>query len=424
MKKFYLETFGCKFNQADSELIKKVLINKGFKEVSEKESGFVVLNSCGVVKKTEIKIIKKAIQLKNKGKKVIITGCLPLIATKVCKKIADGILGTTNILYLPKIINKISRGKKIFFLKSLSLDKAKLRCFLIPKNTCTAIVPISEGCISKCSYCTTRLARGGLRSFEQKEILKNIISALESGAKEIQLTSQDLAIYGVDKGRWALPQLLMEISRIKKNFFVRLGMMNPFGAKKIFSQLLKIMENEKFYKFLHLPLQSGDDNVLKLMNRGYTTNDFLFLIERFQKKFKNSVLATDIIVGFPSENDHAFLNTINIVKKIKADILHLFRYSQRVGTEASKLKDFPDRIKKERSRILTKVWMEIINKKNRKFLGKKFKALITEKREKSFLARLPSYKAVILKEGEIGKIFEVQIKGVKPNYLIGEIVKN
>ena len=435
MPKFYLETFGCKFNRADSELIRKVLkIN--FKEVSENEADFVILNTCGVVDKTERKIIKRAMEFKKKKKKIIFACCLPIISLGICKKIVDGMVGPTNILDLPKVIKKVLEGEKSFSLKQKPIDKAKLRCFVMPKETCTAIIPISEGCLSDCSYCATKLAKGKLRSFDQKEILENIKLALKSGVKtlsvlktplsgvkEIQLTSQDLAIYGVDKGKWELPDLLRKISKIKGDFRVRLGMMNPRGAKKIFEKLLSIMENKKFYKFLHIPLQSGDNKVLKSMKRNYKAKDFLELSKKFRQRFKNSILATDIIVGFPTEDEKAFQNTVKIVKKIKPDILHLFRYSKREGTEAAKLKDFPDKIKKERSRTLTKIWLNLCKEKNKKYLGKVFEVLVTEERENSFLARLNSYKAVILKEGRLGDFVKIKISGTKPNYLIGKIWK-
>lgn len=423
MAKFFLESFGCKFNQAESELIRRVLKEKKHKEVlNEKEADFIILHTCGVVEKTERKIIKRAQSLKKVNKKIIFTGCLPIISPEITRKISVGMIGPTNILDLPKIVNKVLKGKKAFSLKQTMIDKAKLGCFFIPENTVVAIIPISEGCLSNCAYCASKFARGRLKSFDKDAILENIKTALNRGAKEIQLTSQDLGIYGVEKGKWQLPNLLREILKIDGNFKVRLGMMNPLGAKKIFKELLKIMEDKKIYKFLHLPLQSGDDEVLKSMNRNYKVGDFLTLVQNFKKKFRNSMLATDIIVGFPTENEKAFQNTIKIIKRIKPEILHLFKFSKREGTEAAKLKDLPDRIKKERSRILNKTWLEILEKENKKFLGKKFKALITEKRGEKFLGRLQSYKAVILSKGELGVEVKVKIVDFKPNYLIGEVI--
>ena len=397
------------------------ILKENFEKASEKEADFVVFQTCGVVQKTERKIIKRALKAKQKGKKIIFTGCLPLISPLLCKKVADGAIGPTNILDLKKVIKFVLAGKKYFALKQKPIDKAKLGCLLVQKETCTATIPISEGCISNCSFCATKLAKGRLRSFDQRAIIENVKLALSQGAKEIQLTSQDLAIYGAEKGKWELPELLSEILKIKGNFRIRLGMMNPFGAKKIFEKLLKIMESKKIYKFLHIPLQSGDDKVLMAMNRPYKVKEFLELYKKFKQKFKNSVFATDVIVGFPTEDERAFQNTLNVIKKIKPEILHLFRYSRREGTEAAKLRDFPDRIKKERSRILTRVWFEILKEKNKKYLGKNFEALITEKRGESFLARLNSYKAVILKEGKVGDFVKVRILSSKPNYLVGKI---
>ena len=213
--RFYFETFGCKFNQAEAELIRKILKENQFEEASEKEADFVVLVTCGVVEKTERKIVKRAIELKKLGKKVVFAGCLPLISLEISQKIADGLIGPSNILDLPRVVKKVLKGKKAKALKQKPIDKAKLKSFVIPKNTCAAIVPISEGCLSFCSYCATRLAKGRLRSFDKKEILENIKEALKSGAKEIQLTSQDLGIYGLDKGNC---QRVFKLKGIGANF--------------------------------------------------------------------------------------------------------------------------------------------------------------------------------------------------------------
>lgn len=417
MKRFYLETYGCKFNQVDSELIRKALKGK-YEEASEKEADFFILNTCGVVEKTERKIIKRAIELKKGGRPVVFGGCLPSISPEISKKVADGIIGTENIFSLPSLIERVLEGKRSYYLKRGKRKKDSF--FFIPKNSVISIVSISEGCLSHCSYCATKFARGRLRSFSDEEILKNVKEALSRGVKEIQLTSQNLAIYGLDKGKMLFPRLLKRILEIKGDFKIRLGMMEPFWAKKILKDLLSLIKSEKIYKFLHLPLQSGDDKVLKSMGRNYKIKDFLQIAESFRKEFKDSLLATDIIVGFPTEDEKAFLKTVGVIERIEPDILHLFRYSKRKGTEAEKLRGWPERIKKERSRILSKIWQEIVMEKNKKFLGKSYEVLLTERREKSFLGRLDSFKAVILKEGNLGERKMVEIIGFKPNYLIGE----
>jgi threonylcarbamoyladenosine tRNA methylthiotransferase CDKAL1 len=417
MKKFYLETYGCKLNHTDSDLIRGIL-EKNFQEISSpKEADFIVINSCGVVEKTERKIIKRIKSFK--GKKIIVSGCLPVILPEELKKITLGVLGPQNILSIKKAADEVLKGKKFFEVSKKDIDKAKY-CFFKKrvKNEISAIVPIAEGCLGNCTFCASRNSRGKLKSFSENNILKEIKFLIESGYKEIQITSQDAAIYGLDKDKFLLPKLLNKISKISGNFRLRLGMMNPEFAKKIGKDLVKSFKSEKIYKFLHLSLQSGDDKILAAMKRGYKTEDFLKIIKEF--KFKDILLATDVIVGYPGEDGKSFQKTLNIIKKIKPGVLHVFRFSKRKGTLSRNLKDFPERIKKERSRMLNSVWREINLKENRKFLGKKIEVLVVEKRKNNFLARTPSFRAVILKEGRLGSFQKVKIIGFKENYLIGE----
>ncbi|MCX6764690.1 MAG: tRNA (N(6)-L-threonylcarbamoyladenosine(37)-C(2))-methylthiotransferase [Candidatus Nealsonbacteria bacterium] len=418
MKKFYLETYGCKLNQSDSDLIRG-LLEKDFKETfSPKEADFIVINSCGVVDKTERKIIKRIKSLK--GKKIIISGCLPLILPEESKKIALGILGPQNILSIKKAAREVLKGRKFFEVSKKEIDKANY-CFLKKriKNEISAIVPIAEGCLGNCTFCASRNSRGKLKSFSSNNILKEIKFLIDRDFKEIQLTSQDAAIYGLDDKKFLLPELLNKISKISGNFKLRVGMMNPEFAKKIKKELIMAFKSEKIYKFLHLSLQSGDDKILAEMKRGYKAEDFLNIIKEFKTQFKDILLATDVIVGYPGEDGKSFQKTLNIIKKIKPGVLHVFRFSKRKGTFSQGLKDFPERIKKERSRMLNSVWKEINLKENRKFLGKKLEVLVVEKRKNNFLARSPSFRTVILKEGQLGEFKKVKIIGFKENYLIG-----
>jgi threonylcarbamoyladenosine tRNA methylthiotransferase CDKAL1 len=183
------------------------------------------------------------------------------------------------------------------------------------------------------------------------------------------------------------------------------------------------LQSEKFYKFFHLPVESGSNEILKLMGRNYQKEEFLSMIERINREFEFPLFATDIIVGFPGEGKEDFKETVSLIEKTQPEILHIFRYSKRKGTLAEKLKQIPERIKKERSRVLTKIWQKILKEKSKKYLGKKFEALITEKRGNTFLARLPSFKAVILEKGKLGEFVKVKITGAKPNYLIAKICK-
>jgi len=422
MAKFYIETFGCKFNQADSELIRKVLVEKGYKEVSKNEADFVVINTCGVVEKTERKITKLSLKIRGSGKKVIFAGCLPRISPQISLEFSDGMIGPTNILDLPMVIEKVLKGKRATSIEPKLIDKASFCAFFRPKNTVISIIQIAEGCLLKCSYCATKLAKGNVKSFDKNHILNNVKLSLRQGSKEIQLTSQDLATYGGEIGKLLLPELLHEISKIDEEFRVRLGMMSPGFTMRILNEMLKIMEDDKFYKFFHLPVESGSNEILKAMRRNYKREECLSLIKKINEKFELNLISTDVIVGFPGESEKDFKETVELIKEIKPEILHIFRYSKREGTSSFSLKDFPDRVKKERSRILTELWLKIVSIENKKYVNKIFNALITEKKERNFLARLPNYKAVILKKGKLGEFVKIKITESKPNYLIGELI--
>ena len=421
MKKFYLKTYGCKLNQADSELIKGLLLRE-FSETEEDKADFVVLNTCGVVERTERKILKEASELKAKGKKIVISGCLPMISPEVCGSIADGILGPSNISSINDLIKEVLKDKKDSIVKDTRTDKAKMYSSKKRDNkkSCSAIVAISEGCLGGCTYCATRLARKRLKSYGARNIIREIEGAISEGYKEIQLTSQDLSIYGLDKGEQILPELLKEIAKINGNFKVKLGMMNPGYARKMLKELLSAYESSKLYKFIHLPLQSGDNELLKKMNRGYAVKDFTEVAKAFRKRFKNSIIATDIIVGHPLESEDAFNQTLKVIKIIKPDIIHIFKFSRRAGTPDFELKDFPDRIKKDRSRILTELFENMNLQKNKKLLGKNFKVLIVEKRKNKYLGRTDSGRAVVLGKGKIGESIKTNIIDYRWNYLIGD----
>ncbi len=400
---FCIKTYGCKLNQSDSEIMRDLLL-KEHKETSLNDADFVILNTCGVVKKTERKILKEARNLKNK--KFIIAGCLPLISLEECQKVADGIIGPTNILS----INKVVEGILKIDIKKTKIDKAKL------KNSSSKIIPIAEGCLGNCSYCATKLARKELFSFSAKEIVKKIEN---SNQPEIYLTSQDLSVYGMDRNE-TLSSLIREIIKIKRDFKLKLGMMNP---KYVSDELLDLYKSDKIYKFIHLPLQSGDNDLLKKMNRGYKVEDFLNIVKKFRKKFKESIIATDIIVGHPLETEESFDKTLKVIKEIKPEVLHIFKFSRRKGTKDFELKDLPDRIKKDRSRIINELFKNYNYEKNKEYIGKKIEVLIVEKRKNKYLSRTNSGRAVTLKEGKIGEKVKVKIIDCKWNYLIGDLDK-
>ena len=275
-----------------------------------------------------------------------------------------------------------------------------------------------------CSYCITSLARGKLRSFPINEIIENICSAIKQGCKEIQLTAQDTSSYGLDSGH-DLGELLKNVSKIKGDFRIRVGMMNPFICAKNIDSTIEGFNDPKIYKFLHLPVQSGDNDILEKMNRKYNVKDFVEIINKFRERYKDLTISTDIIVGFPTETDEQFQHSIDLIKKIKPDITNITRYSARPYTKAKVMKDrINTEIVKERSKILSEICSKVSKNNNLKYIGKKYKVLITEKgKNNTYVGRNENYKPVVLKNKiEIGKILQVKIIDAESTYLLGSII--
>ena len=275
-----------------------------------------------------------------------------------------------------------------------------------------------------CSYCITSLARGKLISYPTNEIIQDICSAIRHGCKEIQLTAQDTSSYGLDT-KHDLGELLRNVSKIKGEYRVRVGMMNPYTALKNIDSIIKGFEDSKIYKFLHLPVQSGDNNILKKMNRKYTKDDFLKIIKKFRDNYPYVTISTDIIVGFPTETDEQFQNTINILKTVKPDITNITRFSARPFTKAKTMKGrIKTDIVKNRSKILTELCSTISEEKNLNHIRKKYTALITENgKGDTFVGRAENYKPIVIKEQvEIGEFIPVEITDSATTYLVGSII--
>lgn len=399
LKKYAIRTYGCKLNQAESGGLREALSQK-FQEVSEEEADFIIINSCGVIKQTERKILRKIESFK--GKKVIMTGCLPAINQDVKNKVDIAISGNNpNDLF-----QKISD----FTVPNLLPVSQK-------KNSCSMIIPVATGCLGNCSYCSSKLARGQLKSYPKDQIIAKI---KKERPKEIQLTSQDLSVYGMESGKSNLVDLLTNILKLDYDFRMKLGMMNPAFVKDYLVDLLDLFESKKLYNFLHIPVQSGDDQVLQMMNRDYSVADYLQMINMIKKK-GNFLISTDIIVGFPGETEQAFRRTLDLIKETRPHIINITRYSPRPGTNADRLKDMPSKIKKERSRTLNSLAKSIRMEDNKKMVGSKLSGLIFEKKKCNNLARVFNGKAVVLQEGQVGDFVKIKIIDFKHNYLIGKI---
>lgn len=365
----YLETYGCSANQNNGEIIQGLLERQGFIFVSNpKLADIAILNTCIVKGPTRQRMISRIKELAHFNF-LIVTGCMPdveparikRIAKEVNPKIKLALVGTRNIHEIVKAVKGIIENKEINFLSYKK--EIKLCLFKTPKRKTIGITQISEGCQGNCTYCIVKFAKGKLFSYPQSKILKNIKQDLQ-WCNEIWLTSQDNAAYGTDtdKEKSQLPQLMKKILSIKKNFKIRLGMMNPSSLLPFVNELIKIYKNEKMMKFLHIPVQSGSNKVLRLMNRKYTIQDFLYIVEKFRREIPNLVLSTDIIVGFPRETKEDFEKTLYLIKQVKPQILNISKFWPMPGTIASKIKQIP--IKEIKKRAIKLMKLHRKNKNN------------------------------------------------------------
>jgi len=349
-------SFGCVANQDNAFIMKGLLSEAGYDLVDNFEDAeVVVVATCIVKAKTENKM--RSLIESVKDKKLIITGCMPQAQQKLCEEIAPNasLVNTYHIKKIVEVVEDLLNGKKC--LKLGFVKEVKLGLPKITKERNVATVQISEGCQGKCTFCIVKLAKGDLVSYPLKEIVEEVSSLVDKGYTKILLTAQDTAAYGLDLGEKSqLPLLINEICKIDKKFILRVGMMNPIHVVDMVDELIESFKNEKVFKFLHVPIQSGSDKVLRDMARPVKVEQFETIVNRFRKSFPEISIATDVIVGYPTETEEDFEKTVSLIKKIQPEVFNISRFGSRPGTEAAKLKPLITQEVKRRSLELDKLF--------------------------------------------------------------------
>ncbi len=418
----YCETYGCTANRGDAELMLGQIAAARHQVVSTlTEADVVVVNTCAVKGTTHRRMLHRLMELRNSnGKRVVVAGCLPLIDLASVEQIGTfaGIISCKSIGEITDVLDRVAQGEQ----NVRRLEPAPCEKPAMPKlrsSKVSAVITICEGCTSNCSYCSVKFARGKLYSFNQNSILSEAKAVINAGYRELLLTAQDTAAYGLDT-RANLSELLNSISSLEGKFKIRVGMMNPQNVKLVLPELLEAYESDKVYKFLHIPVQSGDDGVLKTMRRGYTAEEFLGIVNEFRKHFPELYLATDIIVGFPGEGEQEFVHTCELIEKVKPDKVNLTRFSPMSGTDASRMSRPDGREVAKRSRYLGTLCHEIGHEQNKHYVGRVLEGLVIEPGEKGgYLARLPNYKPVIVADGGLGDFISIKIVEARLTYLLG-----
>ena len=420
MAKIFVEAYGCSASFADSEMISGLIVNGGHTlATSASESDLNLIVTCSVKDSTANKMMHRIKSLKTKP--LIVAGCLPKAEKDNVEKFADNasLLGPNSLGKTLDVINATLMGKKQIALEDSDLSKIGL-----PKvrlNAAVGIVEIASGCMSECTFCQTKLAKGDLSSYRLGDIVRQVQTEIKEGCKEVWLTSTDNGCYGLDIGT-DLPTLVNAVSEIQEDFMIRVGMMNPMYMPRIKQNLIKSYDNEKVFKFLHIPVQSGSDKVLNDMKRGHTSQTFREIVNKTKEKFGNFTISTDIIVGFPSETEEDFQKTITLLDETKPDVVNLSKYSARPGTDAAELKQIDAAEIKRRSKVIFEQINKISLESNKKWIGWKGKVLFDENTEEGIKGRNYAYKPISVEEKvNIGQSHIVEITKATRKRLIGKI---
>ena len=424
--KVYIETYGCTFNQADSQIIAGVLKENEIDIIDNiEDADVIIINTCYVKLPTENKVVYKIQQLQKNfpDKKIIVGGCMVEIDPEKLEKIGPNCswIGPHQLNKSAEIVNATYCGDVIR--ESGFSKESKVGVPKFVEDGLIHIIQICEGCLGACTFCCTRFARGPLNSYPISDIVGEARKAIENGACEIQLTAQDTAAFGRDSGE-KLSDLIKEVANLEGDFRVRVGMMHPKNILNDVDEIIDAIKHPKVYDFIHLPIQSGSDKVLSDMRRGHTVEQYTDIVSKFKSEIPDITLATDIIVGYPTESDEDFDLTVDLLEKIKPSLIHLSKYQHRKGAISSSLQEVPPEVMKKRSKFLSEIKSQITADENVQLVGSIQNVLVVEKGSKGgFIAKTDSYIPVIVSDVELGSFVKVKITEATATYLKSELLE-
>jgi MiaB-like tRNA modifying enzyme len=414
---------------ADGEVLAGCLAKAGFRlATSEAAANVSIYNTCAVKGPTENRIVN-AMKRAPKGNKLVIAGCLPMISfERLLREVRfDAVVGPAIGEGIVNIVARVLAGERVVDLTGLNA-KPKLDLPRNKSNPVVSVVPVNYGCLGSCAYCCVVFARGHLRSYGTKEISERVENDLAAGTKEFWITSQDMACYGRDLGN-NLAMLLEALGDLAGDFKVRVGMMTPNMVSDIQNQLIRAFRSDKVFKFLHLPVQSGDDETLWRMHRFYTTEEFKGIVNAFRAEFSDLTLATDVIVGFPGESAEAFENTLKLLEQVKPDVVNVSKFFARPKTEAAQMQNGLVEIDeiKRRSNVAAQLAKRISLERNKHWVDWVGEILVDEKGkvEGSWVGRNFAYKPIVVRSSGdlLGKTVMVKVLEASASCLKGAIVE-
>jgi tRNA-2-methylthio-N6-dimethylallyladenosine synthase len=431
--KFYIETYGCQMNVSDSELVASILTKAGFIQAEFIDDADVILfNTCSVRQHAEDRVIgrisnEQSRKLTKAGLKIGVIGCM---AQRLGEKLIemktgiDIVAGVDQYEHLPELIMGEQFGSSVL----TNLDDLEIYESIYPirKQGLCGFVTIMRGCNNFCSYCIVPYVRGRERSRPIDDIIKEVDEAAQSGFRDITLLGQNVNSYNY-KGT-DFSTLMAEISKLDSIWRLRFVTSHP---KDLSDSLIQIMaDTKKICNHIHLPMQSGDDDILLRMNRKYTSSHYLGLIHKLRDAIPGIGITTDVIAGFPGEREVQFMNTYRMMEEIGFDYAFTFKYSQREGTAAAKYEDhLPEKVRLERLQKLINLQHGITLTRFREQIGK-IKDIyienVSKKSEKDISGKTEDFKITVVRNGDksmIGTIIPVEIEEATGGTLIGKLAE-
>ena len=434
-KKFFIKTFGCQMNEYDSNRIADLFKSSGYlQSLDIQDTNFYVLNTCHIREKSTEKVYSDIGRLKknyrNKSKPIVlVTGCVAQAENEEMLKrepYIDAVIGPQSYHDIPKILKNLDKNTKKFNLTDFDVIEKfdKLNLVKNSNSNVSAFITIQEGCDKFCNFCVVPYTRGAEYSRSPKDIILEANDLVKNGAREITLLGQNVNAYKfIDaKKEIRLSNLINRLSKIEELKRIRYTTSHP---KDMTQDLIQCYKNSnKLMPFLHLPVQSGSDRILKSMNRKHTSAEYLSTINKLLRINPEIKFSSDFIVGYPGETEKDFNETISLIKKVNFINSYSFIYSSRPGTPASNLATIDKEIQKKRLVVLQNLLRKIQMNKNKKEVGK-IKEVLVENRMKNrnqHFGRTRDLTPVILsqsKDSDIGKILDVKIEECNQNSLFG-----
>ncbi|MFC4407269.1 tRNA (N(6)-L-threonylcarbamoyladenosine(37)-C(2))-methylthiotransferase [Haloarchaeobius iranensis] len=415
MARYHIETYGCTSNRGESRQIESALRDAGHYRVDGPEQADVaILNTCTVVEKTERNMLRRAKELESETADLIVTGCMALAQGEEFRDEAVD----AQILHWDDVPTAVTNGE-------CPTPGPGVEPVL---DGVVGILPIARGCMSDCSYCITKQATGKIESPSVEENVEKARALVHAGAKELRITGQDTGVYGWDEGERKLHRLLDRIcTEIDGEFRVRVGMANPKGVHGIREELAEVFaRHDELYDFLHAPVQSGSDDVLGDMRRQHQVSEYLEVVEAFDDALDYWTLSTDFIVGFPTETDEDHAQSMALLRETRPEKINVTRFSKRPGTDAAEIKGLGGQTKKDRSKAMSELKMDVVGDAYAAMVGEtKPDCLVVEEGTgDSVKCRDSAYRQIIVRNAtehglEPGDFVDLEVTGQNTVYAFG-----